>query len=119
MSLKEYAKKELTLAGLFEETSDYNGMLGTAVMELVETHSKQGHSGYSHQLTLEIFNRVVNYKPLSAITNSPDEWMDVGENLWQNKRTRQPSLFSTDSGKTYYDLDEEGRPIHTANNVQA
>lgn len=102
-NLETHANTELTRAGLFSKDSDYGGMIGDAVMELVRVFAAQGHSGFSAGMTLEIFRLVASYKPLSPITSDPDEWMDVAADLWQNRR--QSSCFSTDGGKTYYDVD--------------
>lgn len=103
MSLKDYAESELRRAGLFDADSDYGGALGPAVMELVDKFAAQGHSGFSAGLTLELFNTVASFKPLTPITSNPDEWMEVGTGMWQSKR--QPSLFSRDGGKSWYDID--------------
>ena len=109
-NLVEHAEKELKLAGLFDKDSDYDGMLGKAVLELVKVFSKQGHSGFSAQQTIKIFNIVASYKPLSPIGTTKDEWMDVsgmtlGGQTWQN--TRRSSTFSRDGGKTWYDIDDK------------
>ena len=40
--LTDHARNELKLAGLFDKDSDYDGMLGDSVMELVKVFSKQG-----------------------------------------------------------------------------
>lgn len=107
-NLVNHAKEELKLAGLLDKDSDYDGMLGEAVLELVEVFSKQGHSGFSAMQTLEIFNTVASYKPLTAIGASKDEWINVEENMgepmWQNKR--RITTFSRDGGKTWYDIDD-------------
>jgi hypothetical protein len=66
MSVKEEAKRNLELAGLFDKDSDYGGMLGHAVMKLVEAHCSEGHSGFSHELTLQIFNKVIKGHALTA-----------------------------------------------------
>lgn len=112
-NLVKHAESELRRAGLFDKDSDYGGMIAEAVMKLVKVHAEEGHSGMSHAWTLQVFNRVVNFKTLTPITNSPDEWMEVGKDMmpegertcWQNRRTG--SLFSHDGGKTYYDIDEK------------
>ena len=107
-NLTDHAKYELELAGLFDKDSDYDGALGTAVMELVEVFAKQGHSGFSAHRMLAIFNEVANFKPLTPIGKSPDEWVDQSEAsdepMWQNKR--RGSTFSRDGGKTWYDIDD-------------
>lgn len=110
-NLVEHAKKELQLAGLFDKDSDYGGMIGESVMELIKVLSKHGHSGLSHSITMQVFNKVADFKVLTSITNNPDEWMEItngGKNsppLWQSNR--QCSCFSNDGGKTYYDIDEK------------
>ncbi len=109
-SFVTWARDELQRAGLFGKDSDYEGMLGTEVMRMVETFSKAGHSGFSAALAASIFARLSAWKPLTPITDAPDEWMHIDAdmagqpNLWQSRR--QPSLFSLDGGKTYYDIDE-------------
>lgn len=107
-NLTDHAKRELELAGLFDKDSDYDGMLGDAVMQLVKVFAKQGHSGFSAGRTLAIFNQVANFKNLTPIGKSDDEWMNVTEQspgpLWQN--TRRSTTFSRDAGKTWYDIDD-------------
>lgn len=66
MSQREDARRNLELAGLFEKDSDYDGMLGHAVMKLVDAHFDQGHSGFSHEITLRIFEKVVRGNALTA-----------------------------------------------------
>jgi hypothetical protein len=107
MSLVDHARSELERAKLFDKDSDYEGMLGEAVIELVEKFAAQGHSGYSAHLTLGLFNEVARFKPLTPITSDPSEWMEVGADTWQSKRN--PSLFSKDGGKTWYDIDEDNK----------
>lgn len=109
MNLLEHAKQEMKLAGLDKPDSDYNGMLYDAVLALVEVHSKQEHSGFSHFQTLKIFNIVANYKTLTPIGTTEDEWFKhdyqvAGHNCWQN--IRRSSVFSRDGGKTWYDIDK-------------
>lgn len=99
MSLVDHATRELQAAGLFDEDSDYNGMLGEAVLELIETFANQGHSGFSAMMTIQLFDLLANYKPLSDLTDNPHEWMEVVDGLWQSRRNSE--AFSNDGGKTY------------------
>lgn len=107
-NLVKHAKKELKMAGLFDKDSDYDGMLGEAVLELVKVFAKQGHSGFSANWTLDVFDKVARYKPLTPIGTTKDEWMDVSDMstdpMWQN--TRRGTTFSRDAGKTWYDIDD-------------
>ena len=41
-NLVEFAKKELELAGLFDKDSDYNGMIGGAVLKMVKDFADGG-----------------------------------------------------------------------------
>ena len=112
-NLVAHAEEELRRAGLFDKDSDYEGMIGEAVLKMVKGFAKEGHSGMSASWTLEIFNRVARWKTLTPITNDPSEWVEIGKEMmptgsktvWQNRR--QSSLFSNDGGKTYYDIDEK------------
>lgn len=107
-NLVKHAEEELKLSGLFDKGSDYDGMIGEAVLELVKTFSKQGHSGFSAQWTLQLFNQVANFKNLTPIGTTKDEWIDVSsmsqDPTWQNRR--RGTTFSRDGGKTWYDIDD-------------
>ena len=102
MNLVDYAKQELKLAGLFDKDSDYDGMLGDAVLELVKVLAKQGHSGCSASMALAIFNKVASYKPLSPLTLKDDEWTDIGHGF-QNKRNSTVFKEYKDSRPYYID----------------
>lgn len=107
----EWARKELELAGLFDKDSDYEGMLGQAIMELIEKFSEQGHSGMSAGLVSSIFHQLSQWKPLTELTDNPDEWNELSEEVaadhmqWQS--SRDPSCFSTDGGKTYWSTNDK------------
>lgn len=113
MSLVEHARRELQIAGLFDKDSDYGGMLGDAVMKMVELFAEEGHSGASAAMTIAILEKLLRFKPLTPLTNDPDEWMDVGETMgretWQSRRN--PEAFSNDGGVTYYLLDDHEKKI--------
>lgn len=100
-NLIEHAKYELEMAGLFGKDSDYGGMIGEAVMELIEKFSEQGHSGMSASIVASIFAELVMYKPLGGITGTPNEWSEVNENVLQNKRLGSVFKNSKD-GKPYF-----------------
>lgn len=110
--LVAHAERELRRAGLFDKDSDYEGMIGACVLALVKTFAEENHSGGSAHITLQVFDIVARFKTLSPLTSDPSEWMEVGQDMWQN--TRQSSCFSTDGGKTFYDIDDEARLVRTA-----
>jgi len=87
----------MAIAGVDEDI--YGDMTSKAVLELIEVFEKQGHSGMSASLVLSIFNRVVDFKNLSPLTNDPSEWQQHSESMWQNKRNSE--AFSHDQGFSY------------------
>lgn len=113
-NLEIHAERELRLAGLFDKDADYGGMIAPAMMKLIKIFADEGHSGMSAAWSIQLFTRLASFKALTSLTSDPTEWHDVsemsGEPMWQN--IRQSSCFSKDHGKTYYDIDEKGLPIH-------
>lgn len=108
-NLVRHARKELESAGWFDEDSDYDGEVGPAVLNMVKQFTKNGHSGYSANLCLDLFRRVASYKLLSPINNPMDEnefidHTDISNRLCYQS-TRLNSLFSMDGGKRWYDID--------------
>ncbi len=70
-NLVDHANRELRLAGLFDEDSDYGGMLAEAVVELIGKFSEQGHSGASAHMTRKLFNELSAFNNLTPLTNDP------------------------------------------------
>lgn len=98
-SLVFHAKRELEAAGWFKRdvirddgTIDgaYDGMIGPAVMELVQRFAAQGHSGMSASIVRGLFHVLADFKPLGPLTGEDDEWNEVGDQdghpLYQNNR---------------------------------
>jgi hypothetical protein len=118
-NLYRYAKDELQRAGLFDEDSDYGGMLGDAALEIVAVFAKQGHSGFSANMMSAILGKVLRFEPLTPLTYAPDEWDHISEDIAGGKDTyqnrRKSTVFSDDGLQTWYDLDEPDRPRHLIN----
>lgn len=116
MGLIEHAERELRIAGydihndkgVVETDKDYADAIGIGAYNLIKEFVKQGHSGFSAQATLRIFNRLVNHKPLTdTLSDNPEEWEDMSdmceEKIYQSKRN--PSCFTYDM-KNYFDIDD-------------
>ena len=107
-NIARHAWDELDRAGLFTADGDfYGGMLGRAVLELVEVFAAQGHSGMSAGIVTDMFGKLARFKALSDLTSDPSEWIEVGPGVWQSRR--QADAFSRDGGKTWR---RNGDPRH-------
>ena len=103
-NLVKHAKREMELAGLYDEDADYGGLIPDAVMNVVEAFAKDGHSGGSAAVTLAIVEKVLRFETLTPITSNPMEWNHIADDLWQSNR--DPRMFSTDAGQTWYNVDD-------------
>jgi hypothetical protein len=102
MTLVEHAQRELTLIGEDQDVIDWYG-------RVIAEFASFGHSGGSAMVTIPVLHELLQFHPLSPLTDDPAEWIDRteisgGTPMWQSGR--HPEAFSTDGGKTYYLLSE-------------
>lgn len=115
MTATDTAIEELKRAGLLSKESDYDGMIGEAVKELLLVFQKQGHSGFSANYTATLFKKLVAGDVLSPLTDDASEWGEVSPGLFQSTRcshvfregggkayTIQGKVFSDNGGRSYY-----------------
>lgn len=108
--LEDHARAELQAAGLLRRSSAYEGMVGECTLELVRVFARQGHSGGSAAMTVELFRRLASFAPLEPLTNRRSEWTLVRDAagrvpaVYQSRRLH--SAFSDDGLRTWYDIDE-------------
>lgn len=106
-----HARRELDRIGIKSEDKDGpDEWMRKNLLELVQVFADQGHSGFSASYVIEILPSLLNFKPLTPITDDPTEWMDVTDHMWQNVRNTE--AFSTDGGKTYYLLSEQRKIVN-------
>ena len=118
MTWKDWALEEIRKAGFYDD-DDYE-KVGKVLEKLVDVFAEQDHSSFSANWVASLFYRLVKWKPLSPVTNNPEEWMAVaegkGEILYQSLRC--PSLLATGSQLKknqaedmdyYYKVDEQKR----------
>ncbi len=60
MTRHEFFVKRIKELGLYMPDSDYDGMIGRAVEEISHVISKQGHSGMSIEITIGVFNQLMD-----------------------------------------------------------
>lgn len=83
--LKFHAQRELEAYGAFGKKA-YDGMVGEAVMALVDVFAGQGHSDVSAPMVVDLFRRVALYEPLCPLTGEDSEWNCISGTLFQNNR---------------------------------
>ena len=100
-NLLKHAERELTLIG-YDGKDEYNNMAKAAIMELLTTFANQGHSGFSANYIVNLFNKLAKYETLSPLKGNDDEWNDVSDmsgdrkTLFQNNRDGR--VFKNDDG---------------------
>lgn len=105
MSLVDHAKREFLALGYTpldqEQKDEPNKWIQENVLELLEVFSKQGHSGSSAPYCIHMFEKLASFKPLSPIKCDDNEWCEVTDNMFQNKRLS--SVFKNGKdGSPYY-----------------
>ena len=100
-NLIKHARCELELLGEDEETTE-------GLIKVIQAFADMGHSGFSAEACTQYLEKLLRYENLTAITDNPAEWNPVEPpNLWQS--ARNPKLFSTNGGETYYDVTADVR----------
>lgn len=113
-SLLQHVKHELYLSG-YDDISlkdCYNKMAYDHILHMIKEFSKEDHSGFSASYCIGVINKLLNFGILTPLTGNDDEWIDVCDDFYQNKRLS--NIFKEKStGKSYtldyrvfYDLDE-------------
>lgn len=101
MSIIEWAKRELDYAGYTEGSEDeINAWMRKDILQLLEVFAEQGHSGFSASYAINLFQTLANWKPLTPLTGDEGEWMEVGPDVWQNKRAS--NVFKGEDGRAYW-----------------
>lgn len=103
-NLVRYAEEELRRAGWYDKDAFYGDLMPKAVMRMVREFSDEGHSGMSAPLAINLFKKVAAFEPLTPLTGEPDEWNEIGEGRYQNRRCSH--VFKDADGVAY---DSNGR----------
>lgn len=87
MSITRYAESELDRIGMTVDSSDeMNVAMRKHILHMVNEFAEEGHSGFSAGYAISILSKLLDFKPLTPLTGEDDEWNDVGDGYWQNKR---------------------------------
>lgn len=130
MTLMDYAKAEMEWAFPEDERDGVQQTLCRNVMDLLQTFSDQNHSGMSGAYVLNLFNRLVRFKPIRQLTGEDREWRALDEygdheneqnvrcsSVFRTKgdnstaRDINGRVFSEDGGKTWYSSGKSVVPV--------
>jgi len=119
-----FAENELARLGNDEEQSAMN----KHILEMVHTFSEEGHSGFSAMYAIRVLERLLRFLPLSAIEDTPEDWNEVSNGIFQHKRCShifkdkdrfngqayniEARVFSDDNGKTWFTNGRSSVPIN-------
>ena len=97
-----WAEQELKLAGydINDPEDGPNRWLAEGTLELLKVFSEQGHSGMSAPYAVALFEKLALWKPIAPLTGEDDEWNEVGEGTWQNRRNSV--VFKGEDGQAYW-----------------
>lgn len=104
MSMIDFAKEELDRIGLTADDptgEDMNYMMREHILRMVHEFTKEGHSGFSANYAISALTRILSFKPLTPLTGEDDEWVEIEEGRYQNRR--YGSVFKDETGA--YDID--------------
>lgn len=100
MGLEDHAAFELRKQ-LALPDDDPDRWMAENVMELIRVFSAQGHSGSSAPFCVKMFETLANWRPWGPLTGEDDEWSEVSDGVFQNKRC---SHVFRENGEAY-DID--------------
>jgi hypothetical protein len=87
MGMLEKAKEELKLLrGNNSEPDEMQDHIEKGILEIVEIFSKQGHSGSSAAYAIAILEKLLRQENITPLTGEEWEWVEVGKDIFQNKR---------------------------------
>ena len=97
-NLQHHAQKEFDIMG-WPGDCELQTIICDHLIELLGALGGHGHSGTSHFYLLDLFEKLARFQPISPLTGEPDEWIEVTDILFQNKRDSE--VFKED-GKAYW-----------------
>lgn len=85
--------------------SELGPSMDIEVRELLHVFASQGHSGFSAAITADLVGKLLRYEPIGPLTGEPDEWVEVGPGVHQNRRCGRVFKQADRFNGQAYDLD--------------
>ena len=99
-----HTMRELDLLGLTEDNpSEMNQAMRKHIVHMMEQFCDEGHSGFSAMYAVKILHKLMRYVPLTPLTGEDDEWSEVSDGLYQNKRFSR--VFKEGKDGQAYDIE--------------
>ena len=102
-NIETYAIDELTRIGMYGSGDEMNDAMCEHILKMVNVFAEEGHSGFSAEYAISILQKLLRFEPLSPLTGEDDEWCEVSDNLYQNKRLSR--VFKEGKDGQAYDID--------------
>lgn len=117
--LNDFLLREIEAAGLNGELDPLSQKVVTGLYEMVKAVGAVDHDGQSLTGTLRMFDRIVNYKPLSPLTGEDSEWIDGDTSDIQiNVRCPTVTRLKDEEGNTVV-VDLGMKPVYVFPNGRA
>lgn len=97
-----------------EDEDKMQKVMNSNILDIIKVFVNQGHSGCSANYMISILTRLLDWKPITPLIGNDDEWNEVGQGVYQNRRC--PTIFKNDKnnsmayngeGKVFSDDDGE------------
>lgn len=96
----EHARREFLAAGYDPNEKDGpNRWIQDNLLDLLRVMAMQGHSGFSASYLTGAFEKLSRFEPMTPLKGDESEWVDVGDQMWQNNRLS--SVFKEKDGRAY------------------
>lgn len=102
INLETYAIDELTRIGMYDSDDEMNREMCEHILKMVDVFAEEGHSGFSAEYAIGILQKLLRYQPLSPLTGGDDEWIEVTDGVFQNKRCSR--IFKDGKDGQAYDI---------------
>jgi hypothetical protein len=101
-NLKTYAIDELTRIGMYGSDDEMNNEMCNHILKMIDVFDEEGHSGFSAEYAINILQKLLRWEPLSPLTGGDDEWCEVSDGIFQNKRLSR--VFKNGKDGQAYDI---------------
>jgi len=102
-NLKTHAIDELTRIGMYGSDDEMNNEMCNHILKMIDVFVEERHSGFSAEYAIKILQKLLRWEPLSPLTGGDDEWCEVSDELFQNKRLSH--VFKNGKDGQAYDIE--------------